>query len=125
MWIGGKGSARDLRSKARTLVGPINNVQDVPVWSYDGSSCGQATADSSDVRLKPIALFSDPFRGNPHILVLCDCIDSRNIAIQSNSRYFANELSILIESKGVWIGFEQEYIISNCGRPIGWPSDES
>jgi glutamine synthetase len=106
VWIGGSGSAEDLRSKARTLTGPIYGIQDIPEWSYDGSSCGQATADSSDVKLKPVHMFPDPFRGNPHILVLCESIDSQNIPIASNFRHYADELTKLVQINDIWIGFE-------------------
>jgi glutamine synthetase len=39
VWIGGNG-AWDLRSKARTLAGPVYSINMIPFWSYDGSACG-------------------------------------------------------------------------------------
>ena len=41
------------------------------MWNYDGSSTGQAPGEDSEVLLKPCAFSNDPFRGAPHILVVC------------------------------------------------------
>ena len=40
VWIGGTGS--DLRSKTKTLSKAPKGLDDLPIWNYDGSSCGQA-----------------------------------------------------------------------------------
>ncbi|CAE7355859.1 GLN1 [Symbiodinium sp. CCMP2592] len=47
-------------------------VTDLKVWNYDGSSTGQADGHNSEVLLKPRAIFNDPFRGYPHVMVLAD-----------------------------------------------------
>ncbi|KAA3459111.1 glutamine synthetase cytosolic isozyme 1 [Gossypium australe] len=49
IWIGGSGM--DLRSKARTLSGPVNDPSKLPKWNYDGSSTGQAPGEDSEVIL--------------------------------------------------------------------------
>uniref|UniRef100_A0A2P2LVC9 Glutamate--ammonia ligase n=1 Tax=Rhizophora mucronata TaxID=61149 RepID=A0A2P2LVC9_RHIMU len=49
IWIGGSGM--DLRSKARTLSGPVSDVSKLPKWNYDGSSTDQAPGDDSEVIL--------------------------------------------------------------------------
>ena len=73
VWQGGK-CACDMRSKSRTLVGPIQSIEHIPMWQCDGSSCGLSEVNRSDVYLKPVQVFSDPFRGHPHILVLCESV---------------------------------------------------
>jgi glutamine synthetase len=70
IWIDGSGVT--VRSKSRTLEGKITDVADLPDWNFDGSSTEQAVTEDSEVILKPVAFFSDPFRGGDNILVLCE-----------------------------------------------------
>ncbi|KAF3794966.1 hypothetical protein EJ110_NYTH04674 [Nymphaea thermarum] len=49
IWIGGSGM--DMRSKARTLPGPVTDPSKLPKWNFDGSSTGQAPGDDSEVIL--------------------------------------------------------------------------
>lgn len=75
VWLGGSGA--DLRSKARTFRGPasaVEHVTDLPLWNFDGSSTGQAPGDDSEVFLRAVALYRDPFRGPPHLLALCETL---------------------------------------------------
>ncbi|GKV11877.1 hypothetical protein SLEP1_g23095 [Rubroshorea leprosula] len=67
IWVGGSGI--DIRSKARTLSGPVNDPSKLPKWNYDGSSTGQAPGEDSEVILYPQAIFRDPFRRGNNILV--------------------------------------------------------
>jgi hypothetical protein len=65
VWIGGSG--HDLRSKARSFPGkPPKSHLDCPEWNFDGSSTGQAPGNDSEVLLRPVAMFRDPFRRDPH-----------------------------------------------------------
>merc|ERR1719316_990658 len=61
------------RSKTMTMTHIPRSVKDLRTWNYDGSSTGQAEGHNSEVLLKPRAIFKDPFRGAPRILVLADC----------------------------------------------------
>ena len=47
------------------------------MWNFDGSSTGQAEGSNSDCYLKPAAIFKDPFRGAPNILVMCEVLNCR------------------------------------------------
>lgn len=77
VWLGGK---QELRSKCRTLTNTPDRmlqVEDLPDWNYDGSSCYQAQTEMSEIIMKPVAVFKDPFRGRAagnrhHLLVFCD-----------------------------------------------------
>merc|ERR1719284_1014625 len=64
------------RSKTMTCTHVPRNVKDLRTWNYDGSSTEQAEGHNSEVLLKPRAIFNDPFRGAPHVLVLAEAINA-------------------------------------------------
>ena len=70
LWLGGCGG--DLRSKTKTLEGPIRGLDDLPKWNYDGSSTNQAPGIDSEVVLVPRAVFRDPFRATPRDRLIGD-----------------------------------------------------
>ncbi|PIA39379.1 hypothetical protein AQUCO_02600087v1 [Aquilegia coerulea] len=125
IWIGG-GSCMDLRSKARTLPGPVSHPQKLPKWNYDGSSTGQASGEDSEVILYPQAIFKDPFRRGNNILVMCDTYTSAGEPLSTNTR--CNAAKIFNDSRVVaeepWFGIEQEYNLlqKDFRWPIGWPA---
>ena len=52
------------RSKLKVLEFDINylpNLNDYSEWNFDGSSTGQAEGRDSDVLLKPVSIFKNPF----------------------------------------------------------------
>uniref|UniRef100_A0A7S2ZY97 glutamine synthetase n=1 Tax=Rhodosorus marinus TaxID=101924 RepID=A0A7S2ZY97_9RHOD len=114
-----------LRSKARTLDEVPNSPDDLPEWNYDGSSTGQAPGTDSEVILRPQAIYKDPFRGGPHILVMCDTYNPQGLPLMTNQRH---DCAIVMQ-KGKdllpWFGCEQEYfLIDNAtGRPLGFPAE--
>ena len=72
VWIGGH---EEMRSKSKTLnikLGKEVQLDDIPIWNYDGSSTEQATGEDSEVILKAANVFIDPFRKAPNVLVLCE-----------------------------------------------------
>ena len=70
IWIDGTGQS--LRCKTQTVYSIPEEPDDLPIWNFDGSSTGQSEGENSDVYLKPVALFNDPFRGAPNKMVLCE-----------------------------------------------------
>ena len=119
----------NLRSKAKTIY--LQNVHDncniitvdmLPLWNFDGSSTGQAENNNSEVILKPVSIFKDPFRKSNGILVLCECYDNKMNNLESNHRYYAQNIFDLVEDHHPWFGLEQEYVLydNETKRPLGW-----
>ncbi len=125
IWIGGSG--HDLRSKSRTWTGPQpTSPSDLPIWNFDGSSTGQAPGHDSEVLLQPIAIFRDPFRGTPNLLVLCECLKPIGPGagpIDNNTRHAAKALFDKAPDTEPWFGLEQEYTLFHLDKqtPLGWP----
>nr|VDC81982.1 unnamed protein product [Brassica rapa] len=123
IWIGGSGM--DIRSKARTLPGPVSDPSKLPKWNYDGSSTGQASGDNSEVILYPQAIFRDPFRRGDNILVMCDAYTPAGDPIPTNKRHKAAKIFSHpnVAKEVPWYGIEQEYTLMQKGVnwPIGWP----
>jgi len=126
IWIGGSGM--DIRCKTKTLdMLEVTSVSQLPVWNYDGSSTGQAPGKDSEVYLKPIAVYNDPFRRGKNILVLCEaCLpDAKLTPIPTNTRRRC--LEVMDQAKGYepWFGIEQEFTLMAKDRvtPFGWPKN--
>lgn len=69
IWIDG---SLTMRSKARTLPCKVNDISELPDWNFDGSSCYMAETENSEVIIKPVAMYPDPFRGGDNILVMTE-----------------------------------------------------
>jgi glutamine synthetase len=117
VWIDGSGIT--LRSKARTLTKKIEKVEDLPEWNYDGSSCYQAETENSEVILKPVAMFRDPFRRGDNIIVMCESWVWENkdfkqlVPANTNFRHFAKQIwdDAKVVGEKTWYGIEQEYTL--------------
>ena len=130
IWIDGTGI--NVRSKSRTLDGKVEDISDIPEWNYDGSSCKQATTELSEVILKPVSFFSDPFRGGDNILVLCSCykyeatLGGKLVPVNTNFRHYAEKIFNEVQQHHPWFGMEQEYTLFEKmdvlnKQPLGWP----
>ncbi|OBT57076.1 glutamine synthetase [Pseudogymnoascus sp. 24MN13] len=123
IWIDSFGG---VRSKSKTILkvpddGKIN-LADLPEWNFDGSSTGQAPGGDSDIYLRPVAIFPDPMRGDPNILVLCECWDPDGTPNKYNHRHEAAKLMETHKAQEPWFGLEQEYtLLDMSDRPYGWP----
>ncbi|XP_035816951.1 glutamine synthetase root isozyme 2 isoform X1 [Zea mays] len=117
IWVGGSGM--DVRSKARTLSGPVDDPSKLPKWNFDGSSTGQAPGDDSEV------ILWDPFRKGQNILVMCDCYEPNGEPIPSNKRHGAAKIFSHpdVKAEEPWFGIEQEYTLlqKDTKWPLGWP----
>lgn len=115
------------RSKVKVILKDVVTIDDLPTWNFDGSSTGQATGKYSDVFLKPIRIYKDPFRGGNHILVLCECWDSETTPNETNTR---RELVDLMEKHGdlePLCGIEQEFVLfdKKTKLPYKWNTHDN
>jgi len=124
VWIGGGG---EYRCKTMTIAkSSAPAIKDLRVWNYDGSSTAQAPGDDSEVYIRPCAVFNDPIRGKPNIIVMCDTYKpSTGKALDDNNREAAAAIFEQVKAHEPWFGIEQEYTMFKDGRPLGWPSSNT
>lgn len=123
VWVAPPVSGQELRSKTKTLDCVPTAPDQLPVWNFDGSSTKQAPGHDSEVQLKPVRLFKDPFRGGNNILALCECLDGEGEPIDTNSRRAAASFFADHTEERPWYGIEQEYTLFERDHrtPFGWP----
>ena len=125
IWLDGVKPEATLRSKTRILdLDTIPKPQDLPEWSFDGSSTKQAVGDKSDCILKPVRVYEDPQRTNAY-LVLCEVFNADGTPHKTNERHKLFELDKQesICKEDWWFGFEQEYVLMKDGVPLGFPKE--
>lgn len=121
IWIDGSGEG--LRAKTRTMPKKVG-LDELPIWNFDGSSTGQATGQNSDVFIKPVAMYPDPFRRGDNKLVLCETFDSAMKPQATNKRNACEKTMIAAANQHPWFGIEQEFTILDADRqPFGWPKN--
>jgi glutamine synthetase len=116
IWLDGYQPEPNLRSKTKVLDmdffhGDINSL---PIWSYDGSSTKQADGNYSDCLLQPVRVVPDPQRENA-FLVMCEVLNPDGTPHATNTRH------LIEDDPDFWFGFEQEYVLTMDGIPIGFP----
>lgn len=118
IWLDGYTPDANLRSKTKVLVMDEFNgdANTLPIWSFDGSSTKQAEGHSSDCLLKPVSTYPDPQREDG-FLVVCEVLNPDGTPHVSNTR------SLFADDKDFWFGFEQEYVLMDGSKPIGFPED--
>jgi glutamine synthetase len=126
IWLGGHD---EIRSKTRVVDfnGHPLDLKDWPSWNYDGSSTDQATGTSSEVFLKPVAVFGNPLRKTGlKALLLCETYDAEGRPLSNNYRPAAAAIFERFAAETPWYGFEQEYFMMEplTGEPIGFQGQE-
>jgi len=118
VWIGGQG---ELRSKTRVLYQTVNNLSDIPVWNYDGSSTDQADGGASEIYLQPRRIFKCPFKKPDGLIVLCDTYMPNGQPAKYNHRNAAEKIFKQYADQEPWYGLEQEYFIFGADhKPLGF-----
>ena len=117
IWLDGYKPVQGLRAKTKLVDDFSGNLEDCPIWSFDGSSTLQAEGGASDCLLKPVAIFNDPGRRNG-FLVMCEVLNADHTPHESNAR-----ATIMDEDNEFWFGFEQEYFFWDieANKPLGFP----
>lgn len=62
IWLDGYSPIQSLRSKTKIVDDFSGKLEDLPLWSFDGSSTEQATGGASDCILQPVAVYPDSQR---------------------------------------------------------------
>ena len=75
---------------AEVVEGFSGKLADCPMWAFDGSSTEQAPGGSSDLLLKPVALFPDPARKNGW-LVMTEVLNANKTPHATNGRATIND----------------------------------
>lgn len=76
-------------------------------WTFDGSSTEQAVTKDSEIYLKPVFMVRDPFRGDPHRLVLCETyLKDKTTPARYNFRWFAKQVLEEAQDAKPWFGIE-------------------
>ena len=96
-------------------------------WSFDGSSTGQATGTDSDVIIRPVAIYLNPFyKGMPTSawLVLCDCYNKDGTPHATNARVQCAQTETACAAEEPIFGIEQEYVLYDRAKeaPYQWAS---
>ncbi len=117
IWLDGYFPTQNMRSKTKVVDDFDGTIEACPVWAFDGSSTMQASGDSSDCLLKPVAIFPDPQRING-FLVMTEVMNADGTPHATNARS-----SILDDDNDFWFGFEQEYFLMDVETqlPLGFP----
>lgn len=121
IWIDGQKPTAKLRSKTKIIDGPVHTLSDIPSWGFDGSSTEQAEGHFSDCMLKPVKYIPDPIKGEPHILVLCEVLNSDGSPHPSNTRHVLEKIAEKHKDAEPWFAVEQEYTLYQKDWPLGWP----
>ena len=126
VWIDADGG---MRSKTR-VVGVTNDVDIVECilnesarweWSFDGSSTGQATGTDSDVLIRPVAIYPNPFHKNLENawLLLCDCYNKDGTTPHAtNARVQCAKTEAACAAEEPIFGIEQEYVLFDRAKEV-------
>jgi glutamine synthetase len=117
IWLDGKTPIPELRGK--TTIKSFDKeptLADLPLWGFDGSSTMQAEGKSSDLVLKPVALYPDASEKDAFIVL-------NEVLLPDGTPHASNTRATVADDADFWAGFEQEYFLYEDGRPLGFPAE--
>ena len=120
IWLDGNEPTQTLRGKTMVREGFGGTLEELPMWSFDGSSTAQAEGNSSDLLLKPVFVIPDPDRKDA-FLVMTEVLNADGTPHSTNGRATIDEAD---DDDDFWFGFEQEYFLWDPAteRPPGFPA---
>jgi glutamine synthetase len=87
-------------------------------WSFDGSSTGQATGTDSDILIRPVAVYDNPFyHGLSAYLIMCDCYNKDGTPHATNARVRCVQTESASATDQPLFGIEQEYVLFDRLKP--------
>lgn len=99
------------------------NPSSLPTWNFDGSSTNQAETSKSELLLKPVNIFKDPFKQQGFIVVA-------EVYNTDMTPHYTNKRASMVDTINMYddetmYGLEQEYFIydNKTNKPLGWPTD--
>ena len=123
IWVDGVKPTAQLRSKTKILEQDDIDIDELPLWGFDGSSTNQAEGDNSDCVLKPVRWYNNPLEGNNSILVLCEVYNTDMTPHKTNTRAQCSITENIHSMEECWYGIEQEYTLMDGKQPAGWPEE--
>ena len=112
VWLDAHGNPR---SKTRVIETPKGTDEkknvEIPLWNFDGTSTGQAESNKSEIIIRPVAAFPDPFRGGDCIMALCETLNVDLSPHKSNTRHLATAVFEKHKLLEPLYGIEQEFFI--------------
>ena len=122
IWIDAFGNTRSKLKVSEFDKDYKPKVEDFSEWNFDGSSTGQAEGRDSDVLLKPVSLYKNPFIDwCESYLLMCECYNKDGTVHLTNNRAKCVLTSKKCESSECLFGIEQEYILfERDGLPYKW-----
>ncbi len=117
VWIDG---CQETRSKLKVLnlsedfseLNKQEKISHIPIWNFDGSSTLQAEGKDSDVLLKPVNIYPNPFiTWCSAYIVLCECYNKDMTSHITNTRIKLIETYEKCKDQKPWFGIEQEYVL--------------
>jgi glutamine synthetase len=108
----------DADNNFRSKIRVVDETTDFKIldWNYDGSSTNQATTESSEIILKPVDIFKNPFIDG--FLAICATYDINNKPLTNNHYHNANIIFNNKKELQPWFGLEQEYFIFEKNKDI-------
>jgi glutamine synthetase len=114
----------EFRSKIKIIRNKtiINSLEDIPEWNYDGNSTGEASLETSEVKLIPIKFYHHVNNNLFPYLVLCE---THNVSTNKRCQYSkSREIFDKYKDLEPMFGLKQEFFMLNENGTICKPNKD-